>query len=102
MNALDHCPAAARRPAPRRLPPPPGCLEYSTASTAVIAVELPDVRLRAGHARSSPPARARPCRLRRVLARGDIGFGETWMDGLWETEDLPGLPPALGNRACGA
>ncbi len=35
-----------------------------------------------------------------VLARGDIGFGETWMDGLWETEDLPGLLRLLSaNRA---
>lgn len=36
----------------------------------------------------------------RVLAQGDIGLAESWMDGLWETDALPGLLIHLAsNRA---
>lgn len=104
MNALDHAlqPLAglrlARLPRATRL-----CLEMlDRLDGGAIAVELPDgVRVRAGHGALVAHLRVRDHAVfDEVLARGDIGFGETWMDGLWETEDLPGLLRLLSaNRA---
>lgn len=35
----------------------------------------------------------------RILEQGDVGFAEAWIDGDWETPDLPGLLTLLaGNR----
>ncbi len=79
------------------------CLEMlDRLDGGAIAVELPDgVRVRAGHGALVAHLRVRDHAVfDEVLARGDIGFGETWMDGLWETEDLPGLLRLLSaNRA---
>ena len=33
-----------------------------------------------------------------VLARGDIGFGEAYVDGQWDTPDLTGLLTLLANN----
>ncbi|MCW5580359.1 MAG: hypothetical protein KIS72_03345, partial [Luteimonas sp.] len=95
MNALDHAlqPLAglrlARLPRATRL-----CLEMlDRLDGGAIAVELPDgVRVRAGHGALVAHLRVRDHAVfDEALARGDIGFGEAWMDGLWDTEDLPGL-----------
>ncbi len=104
MNALDHAlqPLAglrlARLPRATRL-----CLEMlDRLDGGAIAVELPDgVRVRAGHGPLVAHLRVRDHAVfDEALARGDIGFGETWMDGLWDTEDLPGLLRLLSaNRA---
>lgn len=34
----------------------------------------------------------------RILQRGDVGFAEAWIDGQWETPDLPGLLTLLANN----
>ena len=33
-----------------------------------------------------------------ILERGDVGFAESWIDGEWETPDLPGLLTLLANN----
>ena len=95
MNALDHAlqPIAglrlARLPRATRL-----CLEMlDRLDGGALAVELPDgLRLRAGHGPLVAHLRVRDHAVfDEVLARGDIGFGEAWMDGLWDTDDLTAL-----------
>ncbi len=34
----------------------------------------------------------------RILERGDVGFSEAWIDGEWQTPDLPGLLTLLANN----
>jgi cyclopropane-fatty-acyl-phospholipid synthase len=34
----------------------------------------------------------------RILARGDVGFAEAWIDGDWESPDLPGVLTLLANN----
>ncbi len=70
------------------------CLEMlDRLDGGALAVELPDgLRVRAGHGPLVAHLRVRDHAVfDEVLARGDIGFGEAWMDGLWETEDLTAL-----------
>ncbi len=65
-----------------------------------IAIELPDgLRLRAGHGALVAHLRVRDHAVfDETLARGDIGFAESWMDGLWDTEDLAGLLTLLSRN----
>ena len=58
-----------------------------------LAIELPGgVHVRAGHGNTVAHLRIRSHTVfDEVLARGDIGFAESWMDGQWDTDDLPGL-----------
>ncbi|MBN8442818.1 MAG: class I SAM-dependent methyltransferase [Thauera sp.] len=67
-----------------------------------LAIELPDGRhVRAGHGALVAHLRVSEHALfDETLARGDIGFAETFMDGLWHTDDLAGLLTLLSrNRA---
>ncbi|MBR0567853.1 class I SAM-dependent methyltransferase [Azoarcus sp. L1K30] len=67
-----------------------------------LAVELPDNRhLRLGHGPLVAHLRVRDHAVfDEALARGDIGFAESYMDGDWDTEDLTGLLTLLSsNRA---
>lgn len=95
MNALDHAlqPLASARlhrlPRAARL-----VLEMlDRVDGGAVAVELPDgQRVRCGHGHLVAHLRVRDHAVfDEVLTRGDIGFGEAWMDGLWDTEDLAGL-----------
>lgn len=58
-----------------------------------LSVELPaGEMLRVGHGPLVAHWRVRDlAAFDAVLARGDIGFGEAYMEGLWETDDLPAL-----------
>jgi len=65
-----------------------------------LLVRLPGDRADLYRGRFAGPAGeiviARPLRLLlRLLTRGDIGFAESYMDGDWETPDLPGLLDVL-------
>lgn len=67
-----------------------------------LAVELPDGhQMRVGHGGLLAHWRVRDHAVfDAVLARGDIGLAETWMDGQWETDDLPAMLTLLSsNRA---
>lgn len=104
MNALEHAlqPLASiklsRLPRATRL-----ALEiFDRLDGGALAIELPDgTHLRAGHGPLVAHLRVRDHAVfDETLARGDIGFGESWMDGLWDTEDLTGLLTLLSrNRA---
>ncbi|OYD54950.1 SAM-dependent methyltransferase [Thauera propionica] len=104
MNALEHAlqPLASiklsRLPRATRL-----ALEiFDRLDGGAIAIELPDgTHLRAGHGPLVAHLRVRDHAVfDETLARGDIGFGESWMDGLWDTDDLTGLLTLLSrNRA---
>lgn len=104
MNALEHAlqPLASiklsRLPRATRL-----ALEiFDRLDGGALAIELPDgTHLRAGHGPLVAHLRVRDHAVfDETLARGDIGFGESWMDGLWETDDLTGLLTLLSrNRA---
>jgi cyclopropane-fatty-acyl-phospholipid synthase len=67
-----------------------------------LTLELPDGRLRA-FGRGEPHVRLRvktPAVFRRLLLHGDVGFGESYMDGEWEASDLPAfLTLAARNEA---
>ena len=65
-----------------------------------LAIELPDgVRLRAGHGPLVAHLRVRDHAVfDEALARGDIGFGESWMDGQWDTDELTGLLTLLSRN----
>ena len=58
-----------------------------------LAVELPHgVRVRTGHGPLVAHLRVRDHAVfDEVLARGDIGFAESWMDDKWSTDDLAAL-----------
>jgi cyclopropane-fatty-acyl-phospholipid synthase len=65
-----------------------------------LLMRLPDCRAHLYRGRCAGPAGeiviARPLRLLlRVLTRGDIGFAESYMEGDWQTPDLPGLLDVL-------
>ena len=65
-----------------------------------LMVRLPEGRVDLYRGRFAGPAGdlviTRPLRLLlRVLTRGDIGFAESYLDGDWETPDLPGLLDVL-------
>ncbi len=104
MNALEHAlqPLASiklsRLPRATRL-----ALEiFDRLDGGALAIELPDgTHLRAGHGPLVAHLRVRDHAVfDETFARGDIGFGESWMDGLWETDDLTGLLTLLSrNRA---
>ena len=104
MNALEHAlqPLASiklsRLPRATRL-----ALEiFDRLDGGALAIELPDgTHLRAGHGPLVAHLRVRDHAVfDETLARGDIGFGESWMDGLWDTDDLTGLLTLLSrNRA---
>ncbi|MDY0047165.1 MAG: cyclopropane-fatty-acyl-phospholipid synthase family protein [Thauera propionica] len=104
MNALEHAlqPLTSiklsRLPRATRL-----ALEiFDRLDGGALAIELPDgTHLRAGHGPLVAHLRVRDHAVfDETLARGDIGFGESWMDGLWETDDLTGLLTLLSrNRA---
>ena len=104
MNALEHAlqPLTSiklsRLPRATRL-----ALEiFDRLDSGALAIELPDgTHLRAGHGPLVAHLRVRDHAVfDETLARGDIGFGESWMDGLWETDDLAGLLTLLSrNRA---
>ncbi len=104
MNALENAlqPLASiklsRLPRATRL-----ALEiFDRLDGGALAIELPDgTHLRAGHGPLVAHLRVRDHAVfDETLARGDIGFGESWMDGLWDTEDLTGLLTLLSrNRA---
>lgn len=67
-----------------------------------LAIELPDgPQVRAGHGALVAHLRVRDHAVfDEALARGDIGFGEAYMNGLWHTDDLAGLLTLLSrNRA---
>lgn len=67
-----------------------------------LALELPDgATLRLGHGPLVAHWRVRDHAVfDAVLARGDIGLGETWMEGGWDTDQLTGLLGLLAaNRA---
>ncbi len=67
-----------------------------------LAVELPHgVRVRTGHGPLVAHLRVRDHAVfDEVLARGDIGFAESWMDDKWCTDDLAALLTLLSkNRA---
>jgi len=102
MNALDHAlqPLASiklsRLPRATRL-----ALEiFDRLDGGALAIELPDgLRLRAGHGPLIAHLRVRDHAVfDEALARGDIGFGESWMDGLWDTDDLTGLLTLLSRN----
>ncbi len=65
-----------------------------------LALELPDnVHLRAGHGPLVAHLRVRDHALfSEALARGDIGFAESYMDGQWDTEDLTALLTLLARN----
>ena len=104
MNALEHAlqPLTSiklsRLPRATRL-----ALEiFDRLDGGALAIELPDgTHLRAGHGPLVAHLRVRDHAVfDETLARGDIGFGESWMDGLWDTDDLTGLLTLLSrNRA---
>ncbi|CAH1745716.1 Tuberculostearic acid methyltransferase UfaA1 [Thauera humireducens] len=104
MNALENAlqPLASiklsRLPRATRL-----ALEiFDRLDGGALAIELPDgTHLRAGHGPLVAHLRVRDHAVfDETLARGDIGFGESWMDELWDTEDLTGLLTLLSrNRA---
>lgn len=104
MTAVDHAlrPLAlgklAHLPRPTRL-----ALEMlDRLEGGALALELPDnLHLRAGHGPLVAHLRVRDHALfGETLARGDIGFAESYMDGQWDTEDLTGLLTLLArNRA---
>jgi len=58
-----------------------------------LTLELPDGSVhRFGREGAEPHARVRvngPALVRRVLLQADVGFGESYMEGEWETDDLP-------------
>ena len=60
-----------------------------------LTLELPDGSVhRFGRSGAEPHARLvvkSPALLRRVLLQADVGFGESYTAGEWETDDLPGL-----------
>ena len=104
MNALEHAlqPLTSiklsRLPRATRL-----ALEiFDRLDGGALAIELPDgTHLRAGHGPLVAHLRVRDHAVfDETLVRGDIGFGESWMDGLWDTDDLTGLLTLLSrNRA---
>ncbi len=58
-----------------------------------LALVLPDGSVRS-FGREGPRVELRvksPAAVRRLLLRADIGFGESYVEGEWETSDLPGL-----------
>ncbi|NMG75961.1 SAM-dependent methyltransferase [Aromatoleum diolicum] len=65
-----------------------------------LAVELPaGDTLRVGHGRLVAHWRVRDlATFDAVLGRGDIGLGEAYMDGLWETDDLSALLGLLAHN----
>lgn len=102
MNALENAlqPLASiklsRLPRATRL-----ALEiFDRLDGGALAIELPDgTHLRAGHGPLVAHLRVRDHAVfDETLARGDIGFGESWMDGLWDTEDLTGLLTLLSRN----
>lgn len=102
MNAVDQAlrplipGALAQLPRPTRL-----ALEMlDRLEGGALALELPDeLHLRVGHGPLVAHLRVRDHAVfDEVLARGDIGFGEHYMDGLWETEDLAGLLTLLARN----
>lgn len=105
MNALDH----ALDPAPQalasmRLPRATRlALEMlDRLEGGALAVELPGgARLRAGRGALAAHLGVRDHTVfDDTLARGDIGFAESWMAGQWDTDDLSGLLTLLArNRA---
>ena len=60
-----------------------------------LTLELPDGSVhRFGRSGEEPHARLvvkSPALFRRVLLQADVGFGESYTAGEWETDDLPGL-----------
>jgi cyclopropane-fatty-acyl-phospholipid synthase len=58
-----------------------------------LTLQLPDGTVhRFGRPGSGPHVRVRvksPALLRRVLLQADVGFGESYMEGEWEADDLP-------------
>jgi cyclopropane-fatty-acyl-phospholipid synthase len=64
-----------------------------------VVVKLPDGTSSLLGPSGSPPAAVMSVKdwrmFRQVLLRGEIGLGETYVDGLWSTTDLPGLFSAL-------
>ncbi len=103
MNTLDHAlqPLAS---APLYHLPRPTRQALNLLDAVVggaLGVELPDgTRLRAGLGALVAHLRVRDHGVfAESLARGDIGFAESWMDGLWDTDDLAALLTLLaGNR----
>lgn len=102
MNALEHAlqPIASiklsRLPRATRL-----ALElFDRLEGGALALELPDgLRLRAGHGPLVAHLRVRDHAVfDEALARGDIGFAEAWMEGLWETDELTGLLTLLSRN----
>lgn len=106
MNALEHTlgpllqPLAslreARLPRASRL-----ALEIlDRLQGGALAIELPG----GSHVRAGRGALVAHLRVRdhavfdQTLARGDIGFAESWMDGLWDTDDLVGLLTLLSRN----
>lgn len=65
-----------------------------------LAIELPGgEHLRAGHGPLIAHLRVRDhAMFDEALARGDIGFGESWMEGQWDTDDLTGLLTLLSRN----
>lgn len=65
-----------------------------------LALELPDnLHLRAGHGPLVAHLRVRDHAVfDEALGRGDIGFAEAYMDGAWDTEDLPALLTLLSRN----
>ena len=65
-----------------------------------LAIELPGgEHLRAGHGPLVAHLRVRELAMfDEALARGDIGFGESFMDEHWDTDDLTGLLTLLSRN----
>ena len=101
MNALDHVlgrdwpqpdrDSLARQPRATRL-----ALELlQSLEGGALGVELPDgSQFRVGHGALVAHWRVRDAAVfERVLARGDIGLAEAWMDGQWDCDELAALLP---------
>ena len=65
-----------------------------------VAIELPGgLRLRAGRGALQAQMTVHDHGVfDEVMARGDIGFSECWMQGRWDTDDLPGLLTLLARN----
>ncbi|MDD2873951.1 MAG: cyclopropane-fatty-acyl-phospholipid synthase [Azoarcus sp.] len=102
MNAVDNALRPLARESLGHLPRATRlALEmFDRLEGGALALELPDNQhLRAGHGPLVAHLRVRDHAVfSEALARGDIGFAESYMDGDWDTEDLTGLLTLLSSN----
>ena len=101
MNASQStCPlsASASRPFPRAARAVTGLLQKITDGT--IEIRLPDgATLCCGQGGHSVTLEIHDwCVFDRILERGDVGFAEAWIDGLWDTPDPAALLTLLARN----